>query len=400
MNKKMKKKLFAIIYLGILSAATFAQEAKFYVNKATTTGTECDCGTIKSIKVTIPIPSGVASYDGYYLYMSLNSIDVPAYIYFEKKDIAAKLSGKKEYTAYLLKDDGSSDFTFEDAAFTKKDMCTTPRMWGMTEMVMDASGAGYKLIGSHYEDKWNEYYKKWESTKIDDWDEGVSYGTGSLKVKQRPLSEGFSDDKGVINVKASNADSASYSVSADFSLNGALSIVDKSDVFKTEITYAYFDQQTFSYDALKTEVTNSMSGKFQVGVESPFYYLRDVSLVDKKEIAGKSLGLTKTTINGTEYETVSYYQTLSFEHSGGGGYSIKPGVYATFYIAKIGKYSLIIMAKTEDEIEENTLHTSFGEKPNNIENKWFTVHFKESDISKIDKIVEKWLNATTYKTLP
>ncbi len=396
----MKRTILTAVGLFLMLLLAKAQDAKFYVNKATTTGTECDCGTIKSIKVTIPIPSGVATYDGYYLYMSLNSIDVPAYIYFEKKDIAAKLSGKKEYTAYLLKDDGTSDFTFEDAAFSKKDLCITPRMWGMTEMIMEASGAGYKLIGSHYEDKWNEYYKKWESTKIDDWDEGVSYGSGSLMIKQRPLSEGFSDEKEVVNVKANNTDSCSYSVSADFSIKGALSIVDKSDVFKTEITYAYFDEQTFSLDALKAEVINSMSGKFQVGAESPFYYLRDISLSDKKEIAGKSSNLTKVTVNGISYETASYYQALSFEHSGGGGYSIKPGVYATFYITKSGKYAIIVMAKTEDEIEENTLHTSFGEKPTKIEDKWFTVHFKESDISKIDKITEKWLNATSYKSIP
>jgi hypothetical protein len=394
----MKKHFLILALISIVALNTFSQTSNFYVNKATTVGTNCDCGTIKSIKVTIPLPASFAAFDGYYLYVSMNSLDVPAYIYFDKKNIAAKLFGKKEYTAYLLKDDGSSDFTFGDANVSLKDLCITPRMWGMAEMGMEASGAGYKILGYHYEDKWNEYYKKWESTKLEDWDEGVAYGSGSLTIKQRPLSEGFSDEKDFIIVKANNTDSCSYSVSSDYSLKGALSIVDKSEIYKTDITYAYFDDQTFSYEALKTEVTNSMSGKFQVGVESPFYYLRDVSLADKKTIPGKSANFSKTTINGIDYETISYYQTLSFERSGGGGYNIKPGVYASFYIAKIGKYSVIIMAKTNDVIEENTLHISFGEKPATIEDKWFTVHFKESDIPKIDKTTEKWISATTYKT--
>ncbi|MCX6311928.1 MAG: hypothetical protein NT084_09885, partial [Bacteroidetes bacterium] len=385
---------------GLLSNFANAQDAKFFVDKATTVSTTCDCATIKSIKVTIPIPSNVSTFDNYTLYVNLSSLDVPTYISFEKKDITAKLVGKKEYSAYLLKEDGTSDFTFDDAAFSKKDLCSTPRMWGMKEMTMEASGAGYKITGYHYEDKWNEYYKKWESTKLTDYDEGVGYGSGSLTIKQTPLSDGFSDETGLITVKAANTDSCSYSISEDLQLKGALRIEDNSEDFQTTVTYAYFDDQTFSYDALKDELNKSMSGKFQVGDESPFYYLRDVMSTQKKEIPGKSSSFSKTTINGTSYETASYYQSFYFAHRSGGGYEIKAGVYATFYLTKVGKYSLVILVQTKDIIELNTSSTSFGEEPDakEVDAKWFTSHFTESDFPKMDKIAEKWMKATTYKT--
>ncbi len=388
----MKKSILILSCILLITIYTIAQDAKFYVNKATTVGTTCDCSTIKSIKVTIPIPSGVTTYDGYYLYMTLNSLDVPAYIYFEKKDIAAKLAGKKEYSAYLLKEDGGSDFTFDDNKFSKTDLCSTPRMWGMTEMEMEASGAGYKITGYHWEDKWNEYYKKWESTKTEDWDEGVGYGSGKLVITQRPLSEGFSDENEFITVKASNTDSSTYSISKEIEIKGALNIEDKSEDFQTNIYYAYFEDNTYTYDKLKEAIINSTSGKFQVGVQNPFWDLRSISLPNKADVAGKS-SFSKTTINGTEYETIAYRQIASIEQSSsyGSNYN-ESGFYADFYIAKVGKYNVIIVSLT-NEITEKIGGMSMMDKPT------LKHIFKVSDenIKRIDKITEKWLNATTYK---
>ena len=392
----MRKILFIIVILNFVSSLINAQDAKFYINKSTTSGSDCDCATIKSIKVTIPIPTSLGGFDGYYLYVSLSSLDVPAYIYFEKKDIASKLTGKKEYSAFLLKEDGSSDFTFEDANFSKKDMCTTPRMWGMTEMIMEASGAGYKIIGSHWEDKWNEYYKKWESTKIDDWDDGIAYGSGSLTVKQRPLSEGFTDEKEFITVKASNTDSASYSVSENYLQNGALSIIDKSDEFQTDLYYAYFDDQTMSYEKLKEAIINSMSGKFQVGVENPFYDLRYISLPNKTDITSRpSNAFTKITLNGVNYERASYRQIASIEQSSNyGSNDNEKGFYADFYISKVGSNNIIILSLT-NEITEKISGMSMMDKPT------LKHIFKLTDenVAKVDKITNKWLSSTNYNTV-
>lgn len=368
----MKKIFLIAVLLNCASFLVNAQESKFYINKATVTSADCDCKTIKSIKVTIPLPSGLAAFDNYLLFINLSSLDVPTYISFDKKDIAAKLVGKKEYTAYLLKEDGTSDFTFDDVVFSKKDLCSTPRMWGMTEMVMEASGIGYKIIGSHWEDKWNEYYKKWESTKIDDWDEGVSYGLGSLAIKQAPLSDGFYDENEFIFVKAANTDSASYSISSEVEVKGQLAIEDKSEEFKTTISYAYFQNQGNSFEDLKNVVLQALSAKFQVGPVHNFYWLQNMQLAAKKEIPVKSTEFSKVTINGISYETVAYAQNKTKDSSPYNPSDI-PGFYATYYLAKVGTYDLIIVSFTD------------GIDPTDV------------IIKKIDQITTKWLNATTYK---
>lgn len=359
----------------MITLFSYSQTSKFYVNKAATVSSECSCSTLKSIKVTFPIPAGVGSFDGYYLYVTLNSLDVPAYVFFDKKSIAAKLVGKKEYSAFLLKEDGTSDFTFEDVALSLRDICTTPRMWGKTEVTLDATGAGYKIKGYHWEDKWNEYYKKWESKKIEDWDEGVAFGEGTLTVAQRPLSEGFSDDNDFILVKASNVDSCSYSVSNEIEVKGALSIEDKSQEFQTNITYAYFQNQGNSYDELKKIVLQALSGKFQVGPVHNFYWLMNMKLDAQKVISGKSTEFSKVVINGVSYETASYAQNKTKDSSPYNPSDIG-GFYATYYLAKVGTYDVIIVSLTTD------------------------VNPTDDVLKKIDEITAKWLNATTYKTTP
>jgi hypothetical protein len=379
-KKEMKKILLIAVILNCVSFLVNAQESKFYVNKATVTSADCDCKTIKSIKVTIPLPSGLAAFDSYLLFINLSSLDVPTYISFDKKDIAAKLVGKKEYIAYLLKEDGTSDFTFDDVAFSKKDLCSTPRMWGMTEMVMEASGAGYKIIGSHWEDKWNEYYKKWESTKIDDWDEGVSYGSGSLTIKQAPLSDGFSDLSEIITVKAENTDSCSYSVSEEVDANGSLSIIDNSQEFKTDIYYGIWSGGENSYNIVKQSVLSSVGGKYQIGPVHNFYELYGMGNGEEKVLPGKSNVFKNVTINGTSYETISHCRT-------------KTGFYATFYITRLGDYTILITSLTNEIFEFKAKGLSL------MDGKVLIYQFELTDknIERIDLINEKWLNATTYK---
>ncbi len=369
----MKKIVVTVALFCSVSISINAQTSKFFVNKATTANSNCDCKTVTSIKVTIPIPANVTSFDSYLLYVNLSSLDVPASIGFEKKEIASKLAGKKEYTAYLLKEDGSSDFYFDDVFLSKKDLCGTPRMWRMTEMTMEAGSAGYKIIGHHYEDTWNEYYKRWDNKEIEDWDEGVVYGEAEpISIKQAPLSDGFYDENEFIFVKAANTDSASYSISSEVEAKGQLAIEDNSQDFKTTISYAYFQNQNNSFEELKNTVLNALSAKYQVGPVHNFYELQNMQLTAKKEIAGKSSTFSTVTINGVSYETASYAQNKTKESSSYNPSDIG-GFYATYYLAKVGKYDVIVVSFT-----------------NNIDP-------TDSNIKKIDEINSKWLNATTYK---
>lgn len=368
----MRKILLSAALFCSVAISTYAQSSKFFVNKSTAANSNCDCKTVTSIKVTIPIPANVASFDSYLLYINLSSLDVPASISFEKKDIASKLAGKKEYTAYLLKEDGSSDFYFDDVFFSKKDLCSTPRMWGMTEMTMEAGSAGYKIIGHHFEDTWNEYYNRWDNKEIEDWDEGTVYGEAEpLSIKEAPLSDGFYDENEFILVKSVNTDSASYSISSEVEAKGQLAIEDNSQDFKTTISYAYFQNQGNSFEDLKNIVLQALSAKFQVGPVHNFYWLQNMQLTAKKEIAGKSSTFSTVTINGVSYETTSYAQNKTKESSSYNPSDIG-GFYATYYLSKVGKYDVIIVSLTEN------------------------IDPTDNNIKKVDEINAKWLNATTF----
>lgn len=97
-----------------------------------------------------------------------------------------------------------------------------------------------------------------------------------------------------------------------------------------------------------------------------------MQLTAKKEIAGKSSTFSTVTINGVSYETASYAQNKTKESSSYNPSDIG-GFYATYYLAKVGKYDVIVVSFT-----------------NNIDP-------TDSNIKKIDEINSKWLNATTYK---
>lgn len=375
----MKTFIYSLLFTSSLANLSYAQEAKFYVNKSATVATNCDCPNTSTIKVTFPVPANVGSYDLYQFYINLSSLDVPATIGFDKAEIAAKLAGKKEFTAYLLKEDGSSDFYFEDVYLEKRDLCSSPRMWGMTEMEMEAGSAGYKVIGFHYEDTWNEYYKRWDSKKFEDWDEGVAYSSGSLIIKQTPLSEGFSDLTEIINVKTQNTDSCSYSVSENIDEKGSLSIQDNSQDFQATITYAIWGGGEETYNAVKESVIISLSGKFQVGPVHNFNQLEGMQTGVEKKINDKSSSFSTVTFNGISYETVSHCRT-------------KTGFYATFYITRFGEYTVLIVSITNEIYEMKRKGNSLMDGEELV----YQFELTDENIKQVDAINEKWLTATTY----
>jgi hypothetical protein len=386
----MKKNIVLMLVISGMLLQANGQENQFFINLATTAGNTCKCGELKSVKVTFNIPANVNSYDEYYLYVSLSSLDVTANIVFDKSAIATKLAGKKTYSAFLIKQDGTSDFSFDDTKLSMKDLCSTPRMWGFQTVDITASGIGYHIVGHHYEDKWNEYYKRWDSKKIADYDDGVAYGEGTISVEQRPLSEGFYDDNEHVFVKVANTDSATYSVSSDILKKGALAIDDKSTDGLTTITYAYFDAATMSYDQLKENILNSISGKYQVGFENPFYDVRSITSSNQKQVSGKSSEFKSVTINGINYETLTYCQ-ISGENTSQ-YQSEQPGYYLTYFVTKVGANTVGILSKT-DELFIKVPGLSMMDKATYN----YTFKLSDENLLKVDAINNKWLEGTSYK---
>lgn len=371
----MNKIILTTTLTACLALGSLAQEVKFFVNKSSSTSAACECKTTTSIKVTFPVPSNVTSFDEYQFYISLSSLDVPAIIGFEKAEIAAKLSGKKEFTAYLLKEDGSSDFYFEDVFLDKSDLCNVPRMWNIETLEIQGGGVGYKILGYHYESTWNEYYNRWEESKFADWDEGTEYGEGSLNMKEAPLSDGFMDQFNIITVKAESTDSASFSISEDVEHNGSLMIEDKSEEFDTRLYYATWAGGDATYQQVKEEVINSLGGKFQVGAIHNFYELEGMQQGKEVKLSGSHTEFTPTTFNGVTYETISHYRT-------------GPGFYATFYLSRSGEYTILIVSHTAEKFsgDPGSPYSSFE----------MISALTAEDIEKIKAIDSKWLNATTY----
>ncbi len=370
----MKKICLTTLLIAGTQLISLAQDVKFFVNKSTAISSNCDCKTLSSIKAVFPIPSNVASFDSYQLYIELNSLDVPATIGFNKSEIASKLAGKKEFTAFVIKEDGTSDFYFEDDYLDKKDLCGNPRMWGMTELSITGSGVGFHITGYHTESVWNDYYSRWDTKKIEDWDEGSLHGEGEIKLSQQPLSEGFTDEYEIITVKAQETDSASFSTSEDIDQKGNLMIEDKSGELTTRIYFATWAGGDATYKETKDAVISSLSGKFQVGPVHNFYQLEGMQSGKVIALNPNSNGFTNITYNGTTYETISHYRT-------------NPGFYATFYITRSGDYTTLILSITKEEFQGDPMRSSSYQLNKAI---------APEMISTINKLNEKWLNATTF----
>lgn len=382
------KKLFLISILSITSGGfTHAQTLKFFVNKGTTTATDCSCKTTKSIKITFPVPANVASYDQYSFYLSLSSLDVSAAVSFDKKEIASNLVGKKEYSAYLMKEDSTSDFYFDDAYLSLVDLCMNPRMWGIQNLEIEGGSAGYKKIGEYTETVYNEYYKRWDTKTFDEWDEGTVYATGVFKMEQAPLSDGFSDIYDIITVKSENTDSTTFSISEDLENNGSLSITDKSQEFETTLTYATWGGGDETYTTIKKNIENSIGGKFQVGPVHAFYELRGMQAGKEVVIPGKTTGYSKNTFNGITYETIAHARTEGVEQD-----SYANGFYSTFYILRSGDYTTLIVSSTEEVSYNKSKGASLMDGSETI----YTFKITEENCRKVDEITKKWLNATTY----
>lgn len=383
----MKKIILSAIVTFGLATFVSAQNVKFFVSKSASIGLECDCKATTSIKVVFPVPSNVGTFDSYEFYLNLSSLDVPATIGFDKNEIAAKLVGKKEFSAYLLLEDGGSDFYFEDVYLEKKDLCANPRMWGITDLQIDGVGVGYKIIGYHYEDTWNDYYSRWDSKKFEDWDEGIAHGEGSITMTQAPLSYGFTDLYDIITIKAANTDSASFSVSEDIAMNGAISIVDKSQEFTTNIYYATWAGGDATYNEFKEEVQASITGQLQVGPVHEFYFLRNMQEGREVVVPGKTDSYSKVTFNGIPYETISHCRTESDSNT-----DYEQGFYSTFYIYRSGEYTSVIVSITSEEFTLKSKGSSLTDGSEKI----YSVKMNEETIKKIDEINAKWLNATAY----
>ena len=383
----MKKILFICITLIVSSGFVNSQTLKFFVNKGTTSSTNCSCKTTKSIKITFPVPINVVSYDQYSFYLSLSSLDVTASVSFEKKDIASKLVGKNEFSAYLIKEDSTSDFYFDDAYLSLVDLCINPRMWGIQNLEIEGGSVGYKKIGEYTETVYNEYYKRWDTKTFDEWDEGTVYATGVFNMEQAPLSDGFSDMYNLITVKAENTDSTTFSISEDLENKGSLCITDKSEEFETTITYATWGGGDETYSTIKKNIENSIGGKFQVGPVHTFYELRGMQAGRELVIPGKTNGYSKATFNGVTYETIAHARTEVAEKD-----IYAKGFYSTFYILRSGDYTTLIVSITEEMSHKKPKGLSLMDGYETI----YTFKITEENCRKVDKITEKWLNATTY----
>jgi len=382
----MKKIFLSFLLVSSFARLTHAQTVRFFVNKSASLASTCDCKTTDNIKVTFPVPPNVATFDSYSFYLILSSLDVPATISFDKKEIAEKLAGKKEFSAFLLKEDGSSDFYFDDVYLEVKDLCSVPRMWNITTLEIEGGSAGYKITGKYSEDVWNDYYNRWDSKTFDAWDDGEGFGSGMFSMNQAPMSDGFTDLYDIITVKAANTDSASFNLSEDLDMKGSISIVDKSQEFTTEITYATWAGGDATYNEIKANVENSIGGKFQVGPIHNFYTLRNMQEGTAFDLSGKS-NYTKVSFNGIMYETISVARTDSQSEN-----EDQQGFYATYYISRMGDYTTLIVSLTEELFELKSKGPSLMDGSEKI------YHFKLSaeNCKRIDTINEKWLNATSY----
>jgi len=393
-----------LLFIGLVALIfpVKAQTARFFINGSATSSVTGDCSSLKQMKVSFPVPANVATYDEYYINLQLSSLDVPAYLYFSKEDIAVYLKGKKEYVAEIITADLASDFTFDDNALSMKDICFLPRVWKMPEVKIDVQGVGYKITGYHFEAVWNEQKNAWIETKIPDWDNGTIYGTGSIAVKQQPLSDGISDINGVINVKP-QGEKVSFGEPDAAEALGTLLITDESSGYPVEYTFAYYDADTLTKEMIENELLFAIGGKESSSLFGAymdiFSYLRDLKHDSREPWKGnKQDKFSPVTISGVSYDKIVYRQKWSFESS---TYTNKlvPGNFIQFYVAQCGTYVVVVQVKATDVLSEDYESVSFSQPEKELNPEWFSKVLSESDMNEIDQKASGILQTAKYNTV-
>ncbi len=397
----------------MISHAITGQTSKFYLNNAATTSTNGDCATLQQLKVTFPIPANVGTFDCYFINLNLSSLDVPAYIFFDKAEIKAQLVGKKEFKAEVVKADGTSDFVFDDTSLTMRDLCFVPRLWKMPEVKVEVSGTGNKIVGYHWEEVWDEDGLKWISTKVEDWDAGVTSGAASMIIKQRPLSDGIEDATGFISVKPAQSEKMEFGEPEVAGAISTLSITDNSLGYPVEFVWSVYDAAEYSKETIMEELILAMNGRTKETEDGIFTersglfgafmdahaYMGAIAFDKAVSVKGKSSkSFVKATFNGTGFEHVAFRQSSYFLKE---TYSnkLEPGMYLNCYVTQVGNKIVLTTVKACDVIAEDYLHVSFGNESVEGPEKsaWFSSKIKDENLPQIDGLIDRILSSTTYK---
>lgn len=393
------KKSVAIIAFSLAVLFNHAQVVKFSLNGNPANATAGDCGTLKDLEITCPIPANVSSFDCYYIYLQLSSLDVPAYVYFSKEDIATYLKGKTQYTAAIIKSDLTSEFEFDDNLVSMKDLCFLPRIWKQTELSLTVHGAGFKIIGSHYETVWDDHQAKYITSTINDWDKGTNYGTGKFILKQQPLSEGISDPMGILNVKPANTANLTIQLADITNTESALFITDESLGFKIEFGYAIYADTTYSKEEIKAEILklNTEGDRVSIygGFEDAFNFMQNVSTEIRLPYNNSTQNAFSTkNFNGVTFEYIPFLQKHYFE-SDSYNIKLKAGMYLNFYVAQVGKYIIMINVTTRDVLNSEYESASFRAIPQEENTaEWFSHHLTPENIKAIDAVISNVMEST------
>lgn len=407
----MKKLILAALALFFIGNVN-AQSTKFFMNNTAATSANGDCATLQQLKISFPVPANVSSFDCYFINLNLSSLDVPAFIFFDKADIQSKLAGKKEYKAEIVKANGTSDFTFDDTSLTMRDLCFVPRLWQMSQLEIEVAGTGHKITGYHWEDQWDEDKAMWISDKVADWDDGVVYGSGTFTLKQQPLTDGIEDATGYLKVKPGGTTNTGFEEPVVAGALTTIGILDTSTGVPVQFIWSVFDAAEYSKDYLKSELIIAFNGKEKetdIGIvkeRSGFFgaYMdayqtwRDFEFKKKIAVKGKLAdAFSQVTFAGNNYEHICFRQNWYFDHQTY-EYRLKPGVYINCYIMQKGDRVILITAEASDMLTDYYQHVAFSgdDSESGKENEWFSARVTDQNLSSIDALVDKTVSATTY----
>ena len=398
----MKAKLF---FLFMLALVTFANAQKddlvFFMKDGASGIHEAKCADMGELWVKVPVPSDIADYDNFTVFVYLSTIDYNLRASFSKDQISKKLVGKDYIDLFLLGPQGTNKTDFGDET-VYNDLCNTPRNKGISNFEVNVYTKAFKILRYESETYWDEARSSYITRDNPIWDEGENYSASKFTVIQTALSDGVNDTKSTISLKIPNLSASAFKNSepgyGDQYLSHA-TIVDNSIGQEICMRVMAMNASTFSLEAICADFTKWIAPG--TAVYNPDFHFPQ-AIDDHMEPDWrakfndvKDKALSDFTIGSISGKQFTWYQPAHFDEYGS-SLKLHPGVYCRLFFFQHGTVTYIACAALEDNLKEEYRNVSYSAPTPFIKKDFFSYKITPEDAAKTDELIKQVMESINF----
>lgn len=367
------KRFFLIIMWLVMVNMAGAQnnDVTFFMKGSESTITQAKCSEMGELWVRVPIPSNIAEYDNFTVFVYLSTIDYNLRAAFDKNAIEKNLAGQQSIDLFLLGPEGTPNTDFGDQT-VYNDLCNTPRNEGVENFEITVNTKAFKILRYESVTYWDEYRNAYITRDNPIWDDGDHFSSTKFTIIQSSLNEGVQDTRKNISFKIPRISSSTfnnYEPGYGDQFDSQATIIDQSTGQDIKLKIMVLNTNSFTLEKLSEDFGKWLaSGGIGGSVYNPNFHFPQainehmnpgwrVKFNDIKEKA-----LSDFAIGDVKGKQFTWYQGAHFDEYGS-SISLHPGVYCKLYFFQNGNKTYIVSASMQDQMKEEYESVSWSTAP-------------------------------------